>query len=101
MFVWSLMVLTDSKVLALREGVSFQPLGNADGAILLIIETGQLYTCNITTARFLSAVDGGRNFAQVVDEVSGDFRGFTRRAASGSEPDRRGARLRRTARVAA
>jgi hypothetical protein len=66
-------VLTDSKVLALREGVSFQPLGNADGAILLIIETGQLYTCNITTARFLSAVDGVRNFAQVVDEVSGDF----------------------------
>jgi hypothetical protein len=68
-----LSVLTDSKVLALRDGVSFQPLGNADGAILLIVETGQLYTCNITTARFLSAVDGVRNFAQVVDEVSGDF----------------------------
>ena len=66
-------MLTDSKVLALRDGVSFQPLGNADGAILLVIETGQLYTCNITTARFLSAVDGVRNFAQVVDEVSGDF----------------------------
>jgi hypothetical protein len=68
-----LSVLTDSKVLALRDGVSFQPLGNADGAILLIVETGQLYTCNITTARVLSAVDGVRNFAQVVDEVSGDF----------------------------
>jgi hypothetical protein len=68
-----LSVLTDSKVLALRDGVSFQPLGNADGAILLVIETGQLYTCNVTTARFLSAVDGVRNFAQVVDEVSGDF----------------------------
>lgn len=66
-------MLTDSKVLALRDGVSFQPLGNADGAILLVIETGQLYTCNVTTARFLSAVDGVRNFAQVVDEVSGDF----------------------------
>ena len=66
-------MLTDNKVLALREGVSFQPLGNADGAILLVIETGQLYTCNITTARFLSAIDGKRNFAQVVDAVSGDF----------------------------
>jgi pyrroloquinoline quinone biosynthesis protein D len=68
-----LCVLTDSKVLALREGVSFQPLGNADGAILLVIETGQLYTCNVTTARFLSAIDGVRSFGQVVDEVSGDF----------------------------
>jgi Coenzyme PQQ synthesis protein D (PqqD) len=68
-----LSVLTDSKVLALREGVSFQPLGNVDGAILLVIESGQLYTCNVTTARFLSAVDGVRDFAQVVDEVSGDF----------------------------
>ena len=68
-----LMVLTDAKVLTLPDGVSFQPLGNADGAILLVIETGQLYTCNVTTARFLSAVDGVRNFAQLVDEVSGDF----------------------------
>ena len=66
-------MLTDNKVLALREGVSFQPLGNADGAILLVIETGQLYTCNVTTARFLSAIDGVRSFGQVVDEVSGDF----------------------------
>jgi pyrroloquinoline quinone biosynthesis protein D len=66
-------VLTDTKVLALREGVSFQPLGNADGAILLVIATGQLYTCNVTTAKFLSAIDGVRSFAQVVDEVSGEF----------------------------
>ena len=66
-------MLTDTKVLALRDGVSFQPLGNADGAILLVIATGQLYTCNVTTAKFLSAIDGVRSFAQVVDEVSGDF----------------------------
>ena len=66
-------MVTDTKVLALREGVSFQPLGNADGAILLVIATGQLYTCNVTTAKFLSAIDGVRSFKQVVDEVSGEF----------------------------
>ena len=66
-------MLTDTKVLALRDGVSFQPLGNADGAILLVIATGQLYTCNVTTAKFLSAIDGVRSFAQVVDVVSGNF----------------------------
>jgi pyrroloquinoline quinone biosynthesis protein D len=66
-------VLSDQSVLALREGVSFRPLGNADGAILLIVETGQLYTCNVTTARFLSALDGVRNFAQVIDLVVEDF----------------------------
>ena len=66
-------MLNDQSVLALREGVSFQPLGNADGAILLIIETGQLYTCNVTTARFLSALDGVRNFGEVIDLVVEDF----------------------------
>jgi Coenzyme PQQ synthesis protein D (PqqD) len=70
---WSASLSIDSRVFALCKGVSFQPLGDTDGAVLLVIETGQLYSCNVTTARFLQATDGVRSFAQVVDVVCKDF----------------------------
>jgi len=63
----------DSRVFSLRDGVSFQKLGDEDGAVILMLETGQLYTCNATTATFLAAVDGSRTFSQLVDEVSSAF----------------------------
>jgi len=34
----------DSRVFSLRDGVSFQKLGDEDGAVILMLETGQLYT---------------------------------------------------------
>jgi Coenzyme PQQ synthesis protein D (PqqD) len=66
-------VTDNARVFRLCEGISFQQLGNEEGAIVLVIDTGQIYTCNVTTARFLAAVDGRRTFAQVVDEVGNTF----------------------------
>lgn len=63
----------DARVFSLNDGVSFQPLGNEEGAVVLVIESGQLFTCNATTAKFLDAIDGTRTFGQVVDEVNTAF----------------------------
>jgi hypothetical protein len=62
--------MQDGRVLSLCDGVSFQGLGDEEGAIVLIADTGQLYTCNTTTAKFLTLLDGNRTFAQLIDEVS-------------------------------
>lgn len=59
-------MIQDSSVLSLAEGVSYQPLGDGEGAVVLIIESGQLFTCNDTTSAFLAAVDGQRPFSDVV-----------------------------------
>ena len=63
----------DARIFSLCDGVSFQRLGNEDGAVVLIIETGQLYTCNATTQKFLSSIDGKRTFAELVDEIGDAF----------------------------
>ncbi len=63
----------DARVFSLNDGVSFQQLGNEEGAVVLVVETGQLFTCNATTAKFLNSIDGSRTFSQVVDEVNSVF----------------------------
>jgi hypothetical protein len=57
-------------VLTLHENTSFQPLGDGEGGVLLDTQSGQLFTCNDTTAAFLSAVDGTRNFAGILGELA-------------------------------
>ena len=51
-------------VFALNELASLQSMG--DGAVILLADTGQLYTCNETTEAFLKHVDGRRSFAEIV-----------------------------------
>jgi hypothetical protein len=60
-------------VLTLHENTSFQPLGDGEGGVLLDTQSGQLFTCNDTTAAFLSAVDGTRNFAGILGELEKIF----------------------------
>jgi pyrroloquinoline quinone biosynthesis protein D len=62
-------MLQDATVCAFAEGISHQPLGDGEGAVVLVIGSGQLYTCNDTTAAFLEAVDGVRTFGEAVDAV--------------------------------
>ena len=50
------------KVFTLSPHVSFQKLGQGEGAVVLTLHSGQLHTCNDTTAAFLSALDGKRTF---------------------------------------
>jgi pyrroloquinoline quinone biosynthesis protein D len=66
-------VVQDSSVLALSENVSYQPLGEGEGAVVLIIDSGQLFTCNDTTSAFLAAVDGQRSFGDVVRSLLSTF----------------------------
>ena len=65
--------MENSRVFALSENVSLQNLGENEGAVLLFIDTGQLYTCNDTTAAFLSEVDGKKTLAQIVARLGDDF----------------------------
>jgi pyrroloquinoline quinone biosynthesis protein D len=51
-------------VFVLNEQASLQSAG--DGAVILLADSGQLYTCNETTEAFLNSVDGTRSFAEIV-----------------------------------
>lgn len=66
-------MLQDSSVLSLSEGVSYQPLGDGEGAVVLIIESGQLFTCNDTTSAFLAAVDREHRFGDVLNNLLDTF----------------------------
>ena len=66
-------MVQDSNVVSLSDGVSYQPLGDGEGAVVLLIESGQLFTCNDTTSAFLSEVDGKRSFGDVVDKLLETF----------------------------
>ena len=66
-------MISDARVLSVAKGTSLQNLGVSEGAVVLTIETGQLYTCNDTTAALLGVVDGKRTFAQIIDELGRTF----------------------------
>jgi pyrroloquinoline quinone biosynthesis protein D len=66
-------LIQDTMVLSLAEGISFQPLGEGEGGVVLKVGSGQLFTCNDTTSAFLAAVDGRRSFADLVQAVLGEF----------------------------
>lgn len=60
-----------SSVLALNEHASVQPMG--DSTLILLADSGQLFTCNESTEAFLSKVDGVRNLDQIVDAFLAEF----------------------------
>jgi hypothetical protein len=60
-------------VLALGEDVTFQSLSDGRQTVILRISTGQIFTCNGTTAAFLKALDGKRSFSELVDCVHSEF----------------------------
>jgi pyrroloquinoline quinone biosynthesis protein D len=66
-------VIQDTNVLSLADGISFQPLGVGEGGVVLKVGSGQLFTCNDTTSAFLTAVDGRRSFADLVQAVLDEF----------------------------
>jgi len=66
-------MLDEATILALSPAVSFQPLGQDEGAVVLMIDSGQLYTCNDTTAAFLQSIDGARSFGAILDQINAEF----------------------------
>jgi hypothetical protein len=69
----NVIMIQSNRVLKLADSFSFQKLGDGDGAVVLEVKSGQLHTCNDTTAEFLAALDGNRTFAMVVDQLEGTF----------------------------
>lgn len=66
-------MIDDQTVLALTPVASFQPLGENEGAVVLLADTGQLYTCNDTTVALLKAVDGRRTLGAIIDLMLEEF----------------------------
>ena len=50
---------------------SFQPVG--DGAVILLADSGQIYSCNETTESFLRKVDGVRNLGAIVALMAAEY----------------------------
>jgi hypothetical protein len=66
-------MLSEATVIAMAPEATFQPLGEGEGAVVLMTDSGQLYTCNDTTVALLQAVDGTRNFGAIVDRLLDEF----------------------------
>lgn len=63
--------IDENAVLALAANASFQKLG--EGAVILMIDTGQIYTCNEPTEAFLAMLDGQRNIGAILDQLVDAF----------------------------
>lgn len=59
------------RIFALAPVASFQNLG--DGAVILLADSGQLYSCNETTEAFLQKVDGTRTLGEIVDLMALEY----------------------------
>ncbi len=60
-----------SEVFALSPVASFQSVG--DGAVVLLADSGQLYSCNETSEAFLRHVDGKRSLSDIVDLLAEEY----------------------------
>ncbi len=61
----------EATILAMAPTASFQSVG--EGAVILLTDSGQLYSCNETTEAFLKSVDGVRTLGDIVDAVMSEF----------------------------
>jgi len=59
------------EVFALSPVASFQSVG--DGAVVLLADSGQLYSCNDTSEAFLRHVDGKRSLSEIVDLMAQEY----------------------------
>ena len=63
--------IDETTVLSLAPNASFQAMG--EGAVILMLDSGQLYTCNETTEAFLKLIDGQRDFGAIISLLLGEF----------------------------
>lgn len=59
------------EVYCLSPVASFQSVG--DGAVVLLADSGQLYSCNDTSEAFLRHVDGKRSLGDIVDLLAEEY----------------------------
>jgi hypothetical protein len=67
-------MLAGDTALRLAEDVAFQSIGGDDeDTVVLSLKSGYLYTCNGVAASFLSALNGGKTFAGLVDGLFDEY----------------------------
>jgi Coenzyme PQQ synthesis protein D (PqqD) len=66
-------MIEGSTALVLAPKIAVRRLGEEQGAVVVRVGDGQLFTCNDTTAAFLEALDGRRSLDAVVDLLHGEF----------------------------
>ena len=66
-------MLNEQTILRTAQDMTYQSLGQDQDTVILLLDSGQLYTCNQTAAEFLSAVDGSRSFGQILDLLTNQF----------------------------
>jgi hypothetical protein len=59
------------EVFAISPVASFQSVG--DGAVVLLADSGQLYSCNDTSEAFLRHVDGKRSLGEIVELLAEEY----------------------------
>ena len=62
-------MISNTAILQLQPDVTWQDMGENEPAVILQLTTGQLFTCNLTTRRFLELMDGRRSFSELVDPL--------------------------------
>jgi pyrroloquinoline quinone biosynthesis protein D len=65
--------MQDDTRVSLAEGVSVQHLGEDEGAVVLLLGSGQLYTCNDTAAEVLRAAVRGASVREATDALLAQF----------------------------
>ena len=60
-----------AQVYQLVENASHQAVG--DGAVILMTDTGQLYSCNEITERFLEHLDGKRSLTDIAEIIASQY----------------------------
>jgi pyrroloquinoline quinone biosynthesis protein D len=63
--------ITKETILAFGPAASVQPVG--DGVVVLLTDSGQLFTGNATTEALLRLVDGRRRIAEIGAELCAEF----------------------------
>ena len=65
--------VSPATTLTLSPNVTLQALGEAEGGVLLRLDSGELYTVNDTTLAFLRELDGNRAVADVAGRLATIF----------------------------
>jgi pyrroloquinoline quinone biosynthesis protein D len=63
--------INETTVMSLTSNAAVQALG--EGAVILMLDSGQLYTCNETVEAFLKMLDGRRDVGAIVDLLTKEF----------------------------
>jgi len=66
-----MVAINEKTILALSPQATFQSLG--ESAVILMIDSGQLYSCNETTEAFLKVVNGSRSLSEIIDTLVSEF----------------------------